>query len=326
MYYQNVTVQEVCSNFEKEYKAVTESIGFAFLPWKKVITVEGKDSQSFLDRMLSQKIIDLKPGESRHATLLQKTGYMIADLVVYCFTKDYFWLVVDETVREKTLEILNKFIVADDVSIHDISSSWKVLTILGKDSESFTKDKLKVDPKSFIVYKSSHALFPSFDVVIPQKSLIDLKGIEPIGFKTLNTLRIEAARAWYPFEIGEKTIPLEINFQDAISYDKGCYTGQETIAKATYRGHVNKVLVKLLIEGSELPQKDAEIFLDETKVGWVTSACYSPKYSKNIALGFIKYDFKDTKMRLAIKGKIDPCLRRDDSSRSGTPFTAHLTE
>src|SRR3989344_7224214 len=110
MQYQNTEVQEIHSTLEKEYKAVTESIGFTFLPWKKVITVEGKDSQSFLDRMLSQKIIDLKPGKSRHATLLQKTGYMIADLVVYCFTKDYFWLVVDETVREKTLEILNKFI------------------------------------------------------------------------------------------------------------------------------------------------------------------------------------------------------------------------
>ena len=319
MQYQNTEVQEICSTFEKEYKAVTETVGLVDLPWKKVLALTGADTQSFLDRMLSQKIIDLKPGEGCHATLLQKTGYMIADLYVLYF-KDYFWLIVDEIVREKTLETLNKFIIADDVEIQDISSDWKILTVIGKDAESYVKTKWNVllerpyshrEMENSIIYKSSHAGFPSVDVISLQKSLMDLKDIEPIGFKTLNTLRIEACRAWYPFEIGEKTIPLEINFQNATSYDKDCYTGQETIAKATYRGHVNKVLVKLLIEGSELPQKDAEIFLDDQKVGWVTSACYSPKYSKNIVLAFIKYDFKDLKSGLSILGK------------SGTPLSVY---
>jgi len=224
---------------------------------------------------------------------------MIADLYVLCF-KDYFWLIVDEIVREKTIETLNKFIVADDVEVHDISSDWKVITIIGKEAESFLKNQWQFSLEK-PYYKSSHALFPSFDVVMPQKSIMDLRGVESIGFKTLNTLRIEAGHAWYPFEISEKTIPLEINFQDAISYDKGCYTGQETIAKATYRGHVNKVLVKLLIEDSELPQRDAEIFLDDQKVGWITSSVYSPKYGKILSLGFIKYDFKDLKSGLSIR-------------------------
>ena len=301
MCYQNVTVQEVYSTFEKEYKTVTENVGLATLPWKKVILLKGSDAQSFLDRMLSQKIIDLKPGEGCHATLLQKTGYMIADLYVLCF-KDYLWLIVDEIVREKTRETLNKFIVADDVTVEDISCDWKILTICGKEARSFLKNKWHFSiekPYSHcevagaIIYKSSHALYPSFDLVIAQKGLFDVGAIEKVGFTALNTLRIEAGCAWYPFEISEKTIPLEINFHDAISYDKGCYTGQETIAKATYRGHVNKISVKIVVEGNSLPEVNSEILLNGQKVGWLTSAVYSPQYGKTLALGFIKYDLRE---------------------------------
>ena len=323
MQYQNIKVQEMCSTFEKEYQAVSERVGLVALPWKKVIALTGADAQSFLDRMLSNKIIDLKLGEGCHATLLQKTGYMIADLYVLCF-KDHFWLIVDEIVREKTIETLNKFIVADEVSLEDISQDLKVVSIFGKESEGFIKKKWNVslehpfshrEVDGTIIYKSTHTLFPSFDFIIPQKGFVDLRDVETIGFGVLNTLRIEAGRAWYPFEISEKTIPLEINFQDAISYDKGCYTGQETIAKATYRGHVNKVLVKLLVEGAALPQKDSEIFLNEKKVGWITSSCHSQKYNQNIALGFIKYDLKDSQNELSISGKTGPFL-----------LTAHLIE
>ena len=85
-----------------------------------------------------------------------------------------------------------------------------------------------------------------------------------------------------------ETIPIEANLEAAISYTKGCYIGQEVIARIQARGHVNRKLVGLLLQGEGLPEHGAKIVSPQREVGWITSATFSPARQQNIALGYVR--------------------------------------
>jgi folate-binding protein YgfZ len=99
----------------------------------------------------------------------------------------------------------------------------------------------------------------------------------------------------------ERTIPMEANLEAAISYDKGCYLGQEVIARATFRGHVNKKLCGLVLGGA-LPSARAELRRGDKSVGWITSGVQSPGMGKAIALGTVQRDSLEPGTRLEVEG------------------------
>ncbi|HLG22542.1 MAG TPA: glycine cleavage T C-terminal barrel domain-containing protein, partial [Candidatus Manganitrophaceae bacterium] len=114
-------------------------------------------------------------------------------------------------------------------------------------------------------------------------------GISPVGQAALETLRIEAGRPRYGTDIDEHIIPIEAGLEaEAISYTKGCYPGQEVIARIQTYGHVNKHLSGLIIEGKTLPQKGDKVFQEEKELGWITSATLSPFVGKVIAMGYLR--------------------------------------
>jgi folate-binding protein YgfZ len=101
--------------------------------------------------------------------------------------------------------------------------------------------------------------------------------------------------------MSDETIPIEANLHDAISYTKGCYIGQEVIARIEARGHVNRKLVGLLLSGSALPASGAKIVTPEREVGWITSTAYSPARHQNVALGYVRREVWTPGTRLAVQ-------------------------
>jgi aminomethyltransferase len=104
----------------------------------------------------------------------------------------------------------------------------------------------------------------------------------------LDVVRIEAGIPVYGRDMTEETLPLEANLEAALSYTKGCYIGQEVIARIQARGHVNRKLVGLRLQGEVLPEHGAKIVSPQREVGWITSATYSPARQQNIALGYVR--------------------------------------
>jgi folate-binding protein YgfZ len=109
-----------------------------------------------------------------------------------------------------------------------------------------------------------------------------------VGLEMLDTARIEAGIPVYGRDMTQETIPVEANLEAALSYTKGCYIGQEVIARIEARGHVNRKLTGLLLSGEKLPEPGATIVSPQREVGWVTSATYSPARQQNIALGYVR--------------------------------------
>ena len=101
--------------------------------------------------------------------------------------------------------------------------------------------------------------------------------------------RIEAGIPWFGLDMDENTLPIEAGLEkSAISFNKGCYIGQESVARITYRGHVNRKLVGLRLSGSQPASKGDKISKDGHEVGWVTSSAYSPNLKTAIALGYLR--------------------------------------
>ncbi|HJV55718.1 MAG TPA: glycine cleavage T C-terminal barrel domain-containing protein, partial [Methylomirabilota bacterium] len=113
-------------------------------------------------------------------------------------------------------------------------------------------------------------------------------GAVAAGAETLEILRIEAGQPWYPQDVDASVILPETRLESLVSYTKGCYIGQETVARVKYRGHVNRALSGLIVEGDRVPDVGARVLAAGTEVGKVTSAVRSIALGRPIALGYVR--------------------------------------
>jgi len=116
-------------------------------------------------------------------------------------------------------------------------------------------------------------------------------GAEPVEMETLDVLRLEAGIPWYGRDMDDTTLIGEVGLETAISYQKGCYLGQEVVERVSARGQVQRKLVGLLCEGQALPPHGAKLMHEATEVGWITSAAWSPARAAVIGLGYTRRDY-----------------------------------
>lgn len=330
-----IELPERFSNPLTEYQSVREKAGLIDLSFRAQVRMTGEDRVSFLQGMISNDVKALRPGEGCAATLLTEQGRIVADLRVYA-SDSAFLLDVDTRIKDNVIETLSRFIIADDVEMEDLSTtqtsvalqgplSTQVLTAAGV---SVSLDKpfqhceisladtpvriLRVDDTGADGYE---IFVPSIQVEAVWQALLEAGGpfgLRPVGLAALNTLRVEAGIPWYGLDMDERRIVLEVGLEHAISFKKGCYLGQEVVERASARGHVNRKLSGLLVQGDIPPTSGDKVFHDAQEVGWVTSAVTSPRLGRSIALGYVRREHAVAGTQLRI-------------DRSGTPVIAEVT-
>jgi folate-binding protein YgfZ len=124
--------------------------------------------------------------------------------------------------------------------------------------------------------------------------------LEPVGSLALETLRIEAGIPVYGVDVDETNMMLETGLADAVSFSKGCYTGQEAVAMATYRGHISKQLMGLKLSGDSVPATGSNVSAGEQEIGRVTSSTLSPATGGPIAMAYLKYGFLTAGLKVLV--------------------------
>jgi len=287
---------ELPANFgsvEAEWKAVRTQLGILDLTHRGKILVKGKDRVGFLHNMLSNDIKNLLPGSYCYAAVLTPKGKMVTDVNVFAF-EDYHLLELDEANVGKTSERLSSFIIGEDVEIKDVSLLYGILSLQGPHAEDFLK-RLPQDSLNFRAFSHDRTGTGGCDLWVAIENLEKLwnqiqilEKILPIGMSAYETLRIEAGIPVFGKELDENTIPNEANLENAISWTKGCYPGQEIVARIKYRGSVQRILCGLVIKENIVPQRGDKVFKDTNIVGIVTSAVYSFHLASPIALAYLR--------------------------------------
>lgn len=303
---------ELAENFQdalSEYKAVRSGVGLLDCSYQAVLEVSGPDRVMFLHGMLTNDIQKLQPGEGCYATLVTAQARLIADLRVYAFP-DVIWLDCLAERKEKVLETLKKFIISEQVELRDRNADFAILSLQGPKAQElldgilaaplptlqeFQHLECAIGPTQIHVIKHAHTGEGGFDLIVPKdnaklfwEKLLDA-GAQPVGMQAFNILRIEAGIPWFGVDMDEANLPMEANLEDkAISYSKGCYIGQEIIARVKTYGEVAKRLRGLILDGSEPVPMGTKIFKEDAKIGEITSSVFSPTLNKPIALGYVQ--------------------------------------
>jgi len=295
-----------------EYQALRHGVGLCDLSHRGLIRVVGQDRQRFLHAMVSNDTKSLQPGQGCYATFLTAKGHLIADFVVYT-EDDAYLLEVEPHVASALVEALEFFVISEDVTLHDESGDRGLLALQGPRAAALLTLALGQEMPALPMYASttcrlaghtvhcqrrSHTGELGYQLLAPPEALPEVWqalwahreacAARPVGLEMLDVARIEAGIPVYGRDMTAETIPIEANLEAAISYAKGCYIGQEVIARLDARGHVNRKLVGLLLKGEVLPAPGAKIVSPQREVGWVTSATFSPARQQNIALGYVR--------------------------------------
>ncbi|MGD1090180.1 MAG: aminomethyltransferase family protein, partial [Verrucomicrobiota bacterium] len=312
-----------------EHAALRETVGVIDLSFRSRICLVGNDRARFLHGQVTNDVKKLRAGEDCYSALTTAKGKMESDLNIFALA-DELLLDFEPGLTGKISQRLEKFIVADDVQIVDAAPHYGLLSVQGTKAENIIHNLnlfSEIPAKPFVsvkipddtlgeIYLMNHARLGTsgFDLFIPNNSLgavmdkliAAAKAISgrACGWMAFETARIEAGIPRFGADMDETNIPLECGIESrAVSYNKGCYIGQEVINRIHSVGHVTRELrgLRLADDLKSLPQKHDKLFYAGTEVGYVTSAVKSPALNANIALGYVRREANQTGNELTLR-------------------------
>jgi tRNA-modifying protein YgfZ len=274
------------------YRALREGAAWLDLTGRGVIRVTGEDRARLLHAMTTNKIQGIQPGQWRYAFFLSAQGRMLADANVVC-TEHELLLDVEPGSREFLLDHLDKFIIADDVELTDISDETAVVSLEGPTAEA-------------LAASLSHKAWPISSTGAPAVRFYVPLAVKPALISVLNSggavaatagdaekVRLEHARPRYGADLTADHIPHEARLGGAVHFSKGCYIGQEIVERVRSRGRPNRLLTHFEIEGSEPIANGEKLLADGKEVGQITSSAYSPAEERTLAFGYVRTEFAD---------------------------------
>lgn len=298
---------------ESEYRAVRETgAGIFRFPQRGLIEVSGGEAVQFLNGLVTNDVKKLEDSTWMRAAFPNAQGRLLA-MTRVLRRGDRFLFDVDAANHAAILQNLMRFTFAGDFKVADLSDELQVISLFGARAqemlENFELRTPKLDreivetvvhSQSIAAIKSAQFAASNFDLFVPQdlsrsektvERFVDSGAVE-IGEQTREILRVEMGTPFFGVDMDDKTVVLETGLDDAVSFTKGCYIGQEIIARIHFRGHVAKKLTGLMLEETgEISAGDNLKSATGKAAGRITSTVFSPILNKTIALGFVRHEF-----------------------------------
>jgi folate-binding protein YgfZ len=306
-----------------EYGAVRERAGVIERADRGLVEVTGRDRAAFLNALLSNDVKSLTPGQGCAATLLDIHGKVQVTLLVWVLD-DRILLLTPPGMGGATSEMLDKYLFAEKVVLEDVTGSRALLLLAGPDAPALVKRLAGAAPPEAPwanvagtldgvdvrlvrgegeTGESEIWLMAPADAASRVRDAVVAAGARPVGEAAVETLRIEAGTPRFGLDVDASVLLPEIPFDALVSQTKGCYPGQEVVVRIRDRGHVNRHLRGLVLEGDAPPAPGAEVWAGEATVGHVTSATRSPALRRPIALAFVRRQHAAPGTRVEIRAE-----------------------
>lgn len=282
----------------KGYEALRESCAWFESSQRGRIRVGGEDRARLLHAMCTNQVEGLKPGEGCYAFFLNAQGRILADAAILCF-EDHFLLNTEPETRAKLYDHLDKFIIADDVTLEDETESSICLTIEGPHAEGFLRG-LGAQPSDEDFHSAEWAgrtvvrVHPEqFWIVAPVADQAELAARlgEQADAEAAEVARLERGVPKYGTEIVERFLVQETRQMHAVHFSKGCYLGQEIVERVRSRGQVHKGLAAVELDTATPPALGAEIHdALGAKCGEILSSAFSPAMNRVVGFAMLRVD------------------------------------
>ena len=302
----------------REHETVRRSAGLIDLSFCSAIHIAGKEGIQFLQGLVTNDVKTLSEGQGMRAAFLTGKGKVMGVCRIFGQGDGEFLVVTEPQTHIRVYNYVFPMSYAGDFRVTDVSDQYRLLSVQGPNSLLVMKEvcfepvpdlaehewiKTLIAGHQVVVARASHTGETGYDILAPATGLSDiwdfllLKGefhsLVPVGLTALDSLRIEAGIPVYGRDFDESNMMLETGLADAVSFTKGCYTGQEAVAMATYRGHVSKRISGLRISSETVPSHSDRVTSEGKEIGVITSALKSQSVGGVIALALLKYGFLD---------------------------------
>jgi glycine cleavage system T protein len=331
--YHGVEVPSSFGDATAEHKAVRDAAGMFDFSFRSKFVLTGENRIRFLHRIVSNDIKGLNPGQGTYAALLSAQGRILADLRIYV-DEDRIWVDTDADLAEKAMGILRRYIIGERVlvepshlvavTVQGPAARRAITRICGHDLAPLEREMdhraVEYAGRPARIVRLSSTGEEGYEVWLERDALagfwtaapesVDATPVVPCGSEALESLRIEAGIPRYGADLGEDTLPLEAGLLNALSFNKGCYIGQEIVERARSRGHVNWMLMGLRFgPATSVPKPGESVTQDEKTIGEITSSCSSPCLAAPISLAYLRREVAEpgTRLRLANGDAAEVC-------------------
>ncbi len=291
------------------YRRIRSEGGVIDLSNRLILHFSGNDRVRFLNGQVSNDVRKLLPGSAMYACVMTAKGRMSGD--VYITAMPNLLQVDAEPALSDTLPMrFERYIIADDVTLDDVSGSIGLLHVVGGDEAELKSEGIETAVSTRYGVRGVDLTGPVRIIAARFREISDVLPVIHDGM--VENLRVEAGVPRWGYELSEETIPIEAGLQHtAISYEKGCYIGQEVISRLKSIGHVNRILCGLVpADGKTGLVAGFELFDPNTPakpVGRVTSGAFSFALDRPVALGYVKLGIKTAALIVRDTNGADVC-------------------
>ncbi len=299
------------SSFEEAYRAALEGALALDRSHLATVAARGKDRESFLQNMLTNDVRALTPFTGMPAAFLTVKGKLVSDLLVFK-GDDSFLLQMERERAEPFRKALDRYIISEDVALESRAETEATFSLEGPYASGILAELggfsvSDLDELAHLHFRSidlrgvparitarTRELTPRFDVTAsPDGAKASLervleRGALLGGESVQEARRIEASRPRFGIDMDESHFPLEAGLDEAISFQKGCYIGQEYVVRLAHRGHLNRKLAGLRLAGDRPPAPGSPVMHGAEEAGAVTSSAFSPGFGGVLALAYLK--------------------------------------
>ena len=307
---------------EAEYRAANEDAAVHDSSHTGRVKATGADVLDLLHRISSNDVGSLQPGHGAPTVLITDKGRVL-DLVTVLNMGDHILLLTSPQAQGTVIQWIDGYTIVDDVALEDVTSPTAMLSVLGPQAATVLGGAAGLKVESFQPYQSTQATIVGMECHVVRRDLAGLPRFEvlmsrehaeaiwqelvgagavPIGLEAAEVLRVEAGEPAYGRELDEAYNPLETGLWGSISFTKGCYIGQEVVARLDTYQKVQRHLVSLGFS-SDTPLRDgAKLALDGREVGNVTSMVRVPTTGRTIGMGYLRNEASEPGTRLSLDG------------------------
>ena len=306
----------VYSSVAEEYQALRGGVALVDRSHWGRLRIRGKDALDLLNRLSTNSLIGLEPGQSAPTVLTSSKG-RIVDLLLIANLGDELLVVTSPQTPDKVIEWLDFYTFDEDISVEDVTEETSMLSLMGPGAvqflgpqavalEPFNTSRVSLQDADVTAIRTDAYGIAGYDLVMPTSQAealweaLSQAGAIPVGEEALEVLRVEQGVPRYGLELGEEFNPLEAGVLSSINFEKGCYIGQEVVLRLKTYDKVQKHLMGVVLVNSDV-SPGARLEVDGKDVGLITSVVDSPLLGHRMALAYVRTAYSAAGQELDVR-------------------------